>query len=138
MLMKKDNLIFTTGIIFLLLVITLCSFLFIKNKNIKTAVSTNLKTEIIKTPEATSHPEINYKDKEVEVLNATKTKGLAKIYADKLVSLGYTKVTIGNYTEPLESNLLLSPSDFSSDLAKIGFNNYKFEKSKSVKIIVAK
>jgi len=137
--MKKDNFIFVIGILISTLVMVLSVFLYLQSikksgvRNGGIAISTT-------SPIPTQKPEqqATYKNTEIQVLNASGKKGLAKTYADKLTGLGYTKVTVGNYQGSVDQNLLFSPSDFKEDLEKIGFDNYRFEKSDIVKIIIAK
>lgn len=138
--MKHDRTIFTLGIIFTILIASLSGFLYYANIK-KSEVNANnlVKTEIQKTTVATTKPiSTDYKNSDIEILNATGMPGVAKKYADKLKALGYTKITTGNYPEKLTKNKLLAPTDFEDDLTKIEFLDYEFEKNESIKIIIGK
>lgn len=138
--MNKDKFIFTASIIATMLITLVSGFLYFVTQRpslykSETVVQDKIKQDATKQ---TPKPEVvNYKNYEIEILNATKTKGLAKIYADKLSTLGYTKVTTGNYKETTSVNILYSPTDFKEDLEKIDFKNYKHIKSDKIKIIIA-
>lgn len=130
----KDNFIFITGIFISLIVVGASVFLYYKNTQ-RIAPSVERIVEATVTPEPTKTPEINYKNTEIQVLNGSGKAGLAKIYADKLAKLGYTKITTGNYEEIITGNLLFAPTDFGKD---INLEDYTFKKSEDIKIIMGK
>lgn len=133
--MNKDRIIFSIGIVISLIVIGASGWLYYQNSK-KTGMR---KEEIVttQTPVATIKPQqtVDYKNIDIQVLNGSGKVGLAKVYADKLKKLGYTKVTTGNYIETITGNLLLAPTDFGLD---INLENYKYEKSEIIKIVIAK
>ncbi len=133
----KDKATFVAGSLFTLLVISISALLFyLYLNNLSTNIQTNIPEKTIQ-PIATTEPNnLGFKNTEIEVLNATKVKGLAKVYADKLILIGYTKVKTGNFTESADTNILYAPADFKSELEKIDFKNYKFIKSETIKVII--
>ncbi len=144
--MKNDKIIHTAGIFFSIIIIGLSIYLYYLNSKIisqikKPLVDTKVSTQV---DVETKTEIVDYKNTEILVLNATRTKGLAKIYADKLINLGYTKVSTGNYEETTDENLLIAPHDFKDDLLKIEFTNYKFipqpltEENSKIQIVIAK
>jgi hypothetical protein len=137
--MRHDKTIFILGILFTILVTCFSGFLYyisIKKSEINT--SSLAKKEIQKIAVATTKPVVDYRNIDIQILNATGVSGAAKKYADKLKALGYTKVTTGNNTDKLLKNKLLAPADFREDLVKIDFLDYEYEKNESIKIIIGK
>ncbi len=138
--MKHDKAIFVSGLLLTILISSVSGLLYYLNtiRDVRNNDSMT-KSETPKTIVATMAPAvIDYKNNEIEVLNATKTKGLAKVYADKLILNGYKKVKTGNYTDTTDTNILYAPLDFKEELIKIDFTNYKYIKSESIKIIIGK
>lgn len=136
----KDKLIFTTGVVVSLIVISVSGFLLYKkgdNQSLLLRDRVQVIAEITQTPRPTEKPQeiMNYINSEIEVLNASGKVGLAKTYAEKLEKLGYTKVKTANYEKTIIGNLLFAPGDFGKD---IELSNYKFEVSKEIKIILGK
>lgn len=131
--MNKDKAIFIFGIIVSLVVISVSGMLYYQNSK-----KTGMRKEeivIIQTPEPTQKPQetVNYKNTEIQVLNGSGKAGLAKTYADKLEKLGYTKITTGNYGKIIRGNMLIGPTDFGKE---INLENYKYQKSDVIKIIL--
>lgn len=134
--MTKDKAVFVMGILVTLVIICTSVWLFFQNKRLENSAERLVKTEAISTPITTQKPqEINYKETEILVLNGSGKTGLAKTYAEKLKVLGYTKVTTGNNKELVTGNLLLAPTDFGKE---INLENYKYEKSDEIKIVIGK
>ncbi len=80
-------------------------------------------------------PQIDYKNIEIEVLNGSGISGQAKIFANKLEKLGYTKVSTGNYKEIVDRGLLLAPTDFGKEINMV---DYIYQKDEKTKIIISK
>ncbi len=133
--MTKDKVIFSIGIFISLIVIGTSGFLYYKKQLIINSEKLIIVTKPTQIPEPTKTPEVNYKNTEIQVLNGSGKAGLAKTYADKLTILGYTKITTGNYTEIITGNLLFAPTDFGKE---INLENYTYEKSDLIKIIISK
>ncbi len=130
--MKKDKAIFIVGILFMLSICGASGWLYFLNTK-GTGYSVQRIVEATQTPEPTAIPKADYKNIDIQVLNASKTKGLAKIYADKLIELGFEKLTTGNYADETDKNLLFAPTDFGKE---INLEDYEYEKSETIKIIV--
>ena len=132
---KKDKIVFGTGILITVLVIGVTSFLFYNYKR----VESNQKKIVIEptiTPIATEKPQIiDYKNTEIQVLNGSGIACRAKKLTDELKNMGYLKVTAGNYENVITGNILESPTDFGKS---INLENYKFQKSDVIKIIIGK
>lgn len=136
--MKHDKTIFVFGLLFIILMSGLSGFLYylsVKKTEINTTnlVKKETKNVVIPTAKLVAN---DYKNNEIVVLNATGISGAAKKYADKLKTLGYTKVSTGNNIDKLSKNKLLAPTDFREDLVKIDFLDYEYEKNESIKIII--
>jgi hypothetical protein len=141
----NDKTVFTLGIFFALLVLSLSFYCYLSFVSISKKVNTVATSNPIATNIPSPSPIVldqDLKKNKIEVLNATKTKGLAKLYADKLIKLGYTNVTSSNFDGEIAENTLYSSYDFKEDLSKIDFKEYKFIKNKSIgdtiKIIITK
>lgn len=129
----KDKIIFSMGIIISLVIIGCSAWLYYQNT--KLIVKTTNPVPTIK-PQTISYDEkSNYKNTEIQVLNGTEIAGKAKKFANTLSNLGYIKITTGNYNTTVTGNLLLAPTDFGSD---IKLENYKYQKSDQIKIIIGK
>lgn len=130
--MNKDKIIFSIGIFISLMIISVSGWLYYKSEQ-QIVNKDQQKTEITQTPSPTEKPQvIDYKNQKIEVLNGSGKAGLAKVFADKLTKLGFTKVTTGNY-EKTVGNLLFAPRDFGAD---INLEGYKYQKSETIKIIL--
>lgn len=138
---KKDKLIFTVGIVVAILIMTSTGLLFYEYLNKKIPKQTAQKTEV-KVPEnKTPVADQDYKDKPIQILNASGVSGAASKFAKKLEGLGYKQVTTGNYETVITGNLFFGPEDgenFKKDLESLGFTNYKFTTSELVKVVIGK
>ncbi len=130
----KDKFIFVTGIIFSIIIIGVSGWLFVRSTK-GTGVRVQGIVETTKAPEATVIPQLqaDYKNSEIQVLNGSGIAGAAKKMANTLKTLGYVKVTTANYEKIVNQNLLFAPTDFGKE---INFENYKYEKSEIIKIIL--
>lgn len=139
--MIKDKIIFGIGIFISILVFSASGWLYYQNTK-RVAYSVARIVETLQTPSPTQIPEINYdkksdyKNTEILVLNGSGKAGVAKKYADNLKTLGYKKVEIGNYSEKSTTNLLMAPTNFKEDLQKIGFLDYIYKTSETIKVII--
>lgn len=137
--MNRDKIIFLTGLVGASLIWFFSGLLYyLSNVGSTNDNVINTQSVIVETPIPTPYAINDYKDSRIEVLNATKTKGLAKSYADRLTSMGYTSVVSGNYDGTADTNMLYAPSDLKADLEKIEFLDYKYFKSEEIKIIIIK
>lgn len=133
--MNKDKIIFSIGIFISLMIISFSGWLYYKSEQ-QIVNKDQQKTEITQTPSPTEKPQvIDYKNQKIEVLNGSGKAGLAKVFADKLTKLGFTKVTTGNYVEIVTGNLLFAPTDFGKD---INLENYEYKKSDDIRVVYGK
>jgi len=130
---KKDKFVFGTGIVVTILIVSVSGWLYFAS--LRKPVNKTQTTEITPTSEPVKILEVDYKDKEIQVLNGSGIASRAKKLTDELKNMGYLKVTAGNYEKIITGNILMSPTDFGKD---INLKDYQYEKSETIKIIIGK
>jgi hypothetical protein len=137
---KRDKLLFGTGILIAVLVICASAYLYSRYIQIKRIEISD--ERVVSATPVLQAVQSDYKNLKIEILNASGKSGVAGIFTKKLLDLGYSNVTAGNYGSVLNGGILKMPeasaSSFESDLKSLGFSNYKIEKSDSIQIILGK
>lgn len=138
---RKDKIVFSIGIVISVIVIFFTSLLYYKYVLFTLPKPTqDQKTELVDNIEQATETN-SYKQLNIQVLNGSGSPGVAGKLLLKLKDLGYTNIAAGNYESVVVGNILFAPDEspeFIKDLKSVGFSEYEFKKSDTVKLVIGK